>query len=103
MLASASSPNKILSCPITSSSHSIYHDHELWFYDNTGSIIKYGQIVTSYDQCYTGKANNGTWSESYSVCSGDASKLIYEFNLVREPISVAYGQSMHIDTLESFP
>jgi len=84
-------------------SYDIPNDHELWFYDNTGSVIKYGDIVTSYDQCYTGEANNGTWSESYSVCSGDTSEIIYEFNLVREPISVAFGQSMHIDVLESFP
>lgn len=75
------------------------NDFELWFYDNTGSIIKYGQITTSYDQCYTG----GNWTTSYSECSGNTSEIIYEFNLVREPVSVAQGQSVIIDTLESFP
>ena len=77
----------------------IPNDFELWFYDNTGLLIKYGQIETSYDQCYTG----GNWTTSYSECSGDTSKIIYEFNLVREPVSVAQGQALTIDTLESFP
>ena len=81
----------------------IPNDFQVWFYDNTGLIIKYGEIATSYDRCYTGAADNGTWSESYSVCSGDTSQIIYEFNLIREPVSVSYGHSMEIYRLESFP
>ena len=80
-------------------SYDIPNDYEIWFYDNTGSLIKYGQIITSYDQCYT----DGNWTTSYFECLGNTSEIIYEFNLVREPVSVAYGQSMTILTLESFP
>ena len=80
-------------------SYNIPSDHEVWFYDNTGQLISYGKITKTFDRCYT----NGNWTTSYSECEGNTSTIIYKFNLLREPLSVALGQSMIIYAFESFP
>jgi len=82
-----------------SASFDIPSDREIWFYDNNNQLISYGDIANSFDRCYT----NGNWTTSYSECTGDESVIIYEFNLLREPLSVAYGESPNIESLESFP
>jgi hypothetical protein len=79
------------------------HSHGIGFYDNTGQMISYNRISSSYDQCYA----NGNWTTSYSEC-GDwqtmPDNVIHEFNLSREPSSVRFGDFYEAYwMLESFP
>ena len=76
-------------------SFDIPNEFSVCFYDNAGQMIRCSHIVDLFDRCYT----NGNWTTSYSECAGDTSTIIYEFNLLREPMSVHFNQVK----LVSFP
>jgi hypothetical protein len=85
----------------------------IWFYDYAGNEIRRNSLYNGFDNCYS----NGNWSawdtngsedciEQYELqySNGelvDSGSVIWEFNLAREPMSVAIGQG-HYYVLESF-
>ena len=73
----------------------------LWFEDNNGIVIELGEINQIADRCN----HNGTWYPitNTSACSGTSENIIYEVNLVREPLTVSYGNSWSFYRGESFP
>ena len=75
--------------------------NNLWFEDNNGILITMGPIGELADRCN----HNNTWYPitNVSACGGSTEEVIYEINLVREPINVCYGIPWSYHRVESFP
>ena len=73
----------------------------LWFEDNNGIIIALGPPQQIADRCN----HNGTWYPitNESVCGGNSDGIVFEINLVREPLTVSYGIPWSHYRVESFP
>jgi hypothetical protein len=75
----------------------------LWFEDNNGVVIERGLVNEIADRCN----NNNTWYPitNTSACgeTTDNTNIIYEVNLVREPLTVFYGNEWNFYRVESFP
>ena len=86
----------------------------IWFYDTSGNEIRHTQLYNRYDNCYS----NGNWSAWDSNGSADcietyeqedsngiltnSTAVTWEFNLAREPQSVALGNMFSYYWLDSF-
>lgn len=97
---------------VTFDSQSIFYDF-IWFIDYDGNEIRHNQLYDGFDNCYS----NGNWSawdsngsadcfETYELQNSNgnlanSTAVIWEFNLAREPMSVAIGQDAYY-FLESF-
>ena len=89
-------------------------DDFIWFMDYSGNEIRHNHLYGGFDNCYS----NGNWSawdsngsadciETYELensngALANSTSVIWEYNLAREPMSVAIGYNHGHYFLESF-
>ena len=97
--------NEYINFTKTGNTIQINHTHGLgnnmWFEDNNGVVIERGPVNEIADRCN----HNGTWYSitNQSACGGSTDGVVYEINLVREPLTVSYGVPFSYFRTESFP
>ena len=98
---------------VTFDSDEIFY-YFIWFIDYSGNEIRHTQLYNGYDNCYS----NGNWSawdsngsadciETYELENSNgllanSTSVIWEFNLARQPMSVALGNYFTYYWLDSF-